>query len=136
MTQNENENGSTSYRLHGQKTQKFRSRTQRSGSSSCNQSSQFHQLFITPTTYSITANHSHVVTSGTAQAYLSRSQRRFTQIPPVSNRNHVFLTSRIHDHVQELIPRIACLRTRRTAHRQRPNTLNLFVQSFVRNIRL
>ena len=117
------------------KTQKFPRRTHISGTPSCNRSSHFHQLVIAPATNWSTAGHTHVVTGSVAQAYMSRSQRSFTQLSPVSMRNHVFLSSRIHDHVQKLTSRIACLRTRRTAQRQCPNTLNFFVRCFDRSIR-
>ena len=99
---------------------------------SCNQSREFQQLFVIPAAHENTAKYSHVVTGGTAQAYLSRAQRRSTQVSPASIGNHVFLSARIHDHVQKINPRTVWLRTRRAAHRHRPNTLHFVVRCFVR----
>ena len=96
---------------------------------SCNQSREFQQLFVIPAAHENTDKYPHVVTSNTAQAYLSRAQRRSTQVSPASIGNHMFLSARIHDHVQKINPRTVWLRTRRTAHRHRPNTLHILLCS-------
>ena len=44
----------------------------------------------------------HVVTSRTAQANLSRFQQWLTQTSPVCQRHCVFLSTRVHDHIQQV----------------------------------
>ena len=74
-----------------------------------------------------TAGHSHIVTSGTAQAYLNRFQRRFTQTSPVSQRYHMFLSTRVHDHTRQISSRFAWQCARLVAHRHGPHVLHVLV---------
>ena len=77
----------------------LRRRTQRSCSSNRQQSCQLHHLIIAPSTHHKTARNSHVVTSRAAQSNLSRFQHWLTQTFPVCQRHHVFLSTRVHDHI-------------------------------------
>ena len=82
-------------------THQLRCRTQRLGNSSRHQSCQLHHLIIAPSTHHKTARNAHVVGSRTAQANLSKFQQWLTQTFPVCQRRHVFLSTIVHDHIQQ-----------------------------------
>ena len=75
----------------------LRCRTQRR-----HQNCQLHHLIIAPSTHHEIARNSHVVTSRTAQSNLSRFQHWLTQTFPLCQRHHVFLSTRVHDHIRQV----------------------------------